>query len=486
MKRGILHFAAYAAIFTFAAPSFFTGKTALVFAEKTPSAVSQTVIDELTDKAYYVLNSAADPASGLSPEQAVAAAKAIAEQMRTLAQNDLNKNYILAKASELDGQIYLEEKGLLLEKEQWKEKNVTALVAQFNAALGQARPSFAALGNIERQIALIAPAKGTEATASIKKRAAVLARDVPTSLETLLKDGKLDSARTELVYCQVNGADLGFSEPAYAALEAKVAAKATLEDERSLIANSLDRFRTTLAAGDLADASKERQFAGGKIAALRTRMVPHEWDRFNKDFELLDSKLRHREDSLCAVALSRLRASGPSAASAFLDTLTLRGVSPERIGRIDHQILEAVVAQKKLESPDSGIVPAAPDSAGGANALSDILAAARKAAAEKSDSLSCAQTERGRSTQVDEVRKDRLRVAYTLWKLRDEKKQTTEKQLALQELVDIYTSLELHKPADAYQHFSKSRDFLQKNLPAEDFVKVTATVQRQYDAKGKL
>jgi hypothetical protein len=456
-------------------------------ADKAPTYIGQDIIDGLVDKAYFVLNSADDPSSGFTLERAIAAAKEIAAKLRTIAHSDANKKYILGKVNELEGQIYLEEKGLLLEKDQWKQKTALALIPQFNSALGQTRPCFAELRSMALRLESLDAQKAAEAAASIAKRAAALAREVPASIDAALRVNNSDSARVEIAYCQVNGAALGLSPAACAALEAKVAARTNADDERAFVAKSLDRCRAALSIGNLADARKERLFSGGKLASLRTRLVPHEWNRLNKDYELLDSKLDRKEDSLCAVARARLREGGPSAAADFLDTMARRGVSPERIGSTDHLILEAAVAQKKRESPTSaGIVPTANDTAGGgSNALDDLLTAARKAAAEKNDSLSANKAQRGRSTQVDEVRKDRLRVAYTLWKIREEQKQTTEQQCAFQELVDIYTSLELRKPADAYRHFSKAKDFLKKNLPPGDFVKITAAVQRQCEGQGK-
>jgi hypothetical protein len=465
--------------------------TFLVFqvyaAEKTTTYVAQDVIDGMVDKAYFILNSADDPSSGYTQERAVASAKAVAEQLRGMAQNDANRKYILGKVNELEGQIYLEEKGLLLEKERYKQKNALALIPQFNSALAGPRPGFAELQGIERRLQDLDPHKADEAAASIAQRTSALAREVPAAIEAALAAGRIDDARGDVAYCQLNATFLGLSGATCAALEAKVSARSNAADEREFVQKALERFRMNLTKGNLAEARKERLFSEGKLPSLRKRIVPYEWNRLNKEYQLLAGKLDKREDSLCTVARARLHEKGPSAAAAFLDTMMLRGVAPERIGKTDRLILEAVVEEKKSEHTASPVVvPVVSDSAKGPNALDDLVAAARKAAAEKNDSLSSEKTERVRNTQVEEVRRDRLRVAYTLWKMREEQKQTTEKQQALQELVDIYTSIELHKPAEAIQLFVKARDFLKKNLPPEDFAKIAATVERQGgDKAGK-
>jgi hypothetical protein len=89
----------------------------------------------------------------MTQEEAVASAKRIAVKLRKLAEYDQNRKYILFKTGELENQIYLEEEGLLLEKEQYRQKSANDLIPLFNAELGKQRPDFKNLWSIQKQMA---------------------------------------------------------------------------------------------------------------------------------------------------------------------------------------------------------------------------------------------------------------------------------------------------------------------------------------------
>jgi tryptophan 2,3-dioxygenase len=74
--------------------------------------------------------------------------------------------------------------------------------------------------------------------------------------------------------------------------------------------------------------------------------------------------------------------------------------------------------------------------------LDDLMAAARKRAQEKKDSQATGKKDLGRTTQIEEVRKDRLRVAFELTADAEQDAKKTDSSAALQELVEIYTSIE--------------------------------------------
>ena len=444
------------------------------------SSLTQSAIDSLVDRAYYILTSVDDPGSGMTREKAIAAAKIITSQLRGIAEGDPNHGYILGKAKELEAQIYLEEKGLLLEKDQFRQKNLNDLIAAFNKELGKRRPSLLQLWSYKGQIAALDQRTGDEVDRSVKKRALALCAEVPVALQTALEKGLVDSARSELVYCEVNREYLGFSIARYAALEAKVAAHMNDEDERTLVIKSLDGLKNALAKGDLVTARREDAFIKRRIRSLRSRLIPHEWSRLNGEYELYSRKFHAREDSLVNSALSALKKTGPEAAEQQLDAMKTAGVSPERIGEVDRAILETVIRQKHLEPDKNSSIAIMPDdSDAGCFALSDMLARAKKRAAEKRDSAAAAQISLARATQVEEVRKERLRIAYVLQELRNKEKKLTEKERALAELVDIYTFLELQKSKDAYQKLIYVKTLLQNNIPLEDYEKVTAAVERE-------
>jgi hypothetical protein len=451
--------------------------------EKKVTYIAQTLIDSQIDKAFYLLNSASDPASGMTMEQAIAGAKDIATKLRAVAANDANQKYILWKVSELEGQIYLEEQGLTLEREQYRQKSLNDQIAQFNAELGKNRPSFKDLWAMHGRMAATDKNTAIDVENSIKKRAFALAKEVPFFMEAALEKGNIANAQADLVYCQANRDCLGLSPARYAALEAKVAARTNAEDQRRLVTSSLDRMRAALAANKLGDANRENSFLRQNIGPLRSRMVSYEWNRLNKEYELLSSKLTRKEDSCVAAVTATLRSRGPSAAAAKLDTMRSRGVSQEKVSMADHKILETVIALKQQERGTPAVAEAGDDSAAADNVVDELVAAAKKKAKEKNDSLAALTAERSGVTQIEQVRRERLRVALDLQKMRMEEKRTSDKQRALQELVAIYTSIELHRPQDAYQQFSKSKNLLKKNIPSEDFKKVAMTVEQEAKKK---
>jgi hypothetical protein len=145
------------------------------YAAKKLTYCSQDRIDSLVDRAYYTLSSVDDPASGINRSKAIALAREIAARLRAIAANDANRNYIIGKVSELEGQIYLEEKGLLLEKKLWQQKTINDYVRMFNKELGKKKPSFKLLWSYHAQMAAIDRRQGSEVERSIKKRALALA-----------------------------------------------------------------------------------------------------------------------------------------------------------------------------------------------------------------------------------------------------------------------------------------------------------------------
>jgi hypothetical protein len=451
------------------------------------TSLSQSVIDSLLDRAYYILTSVDDPGSGMTREMAIASAKGISERLRALAEEDVNRGYIIGKARELESQIYLEEKGLLLEKDRFKQKSINDLIASFNAELGKRRPALLQLYAYRNQMTSLDARAGTDVDRSLKKRAASLGVEVPAALQAALEKGVIDSARSELVYCEVNREYLGISAARYAALEAKLAGRMSDEGERALVIKSLDGLKQALEKGDLGAAGRENAFIERRLRPLRSRLLPYEWKGLNDECALFSRKFHAKEDSLVNTALSALKKNGPADAEQRLEALKAAGISPERIGEVDRAILETVIRQKRLEPvKDLSLTIREDDSAATGFALGDMVALAKKRAAEKKDSVKAAEDALARSTQVEEVRKERLRTAYALRELREKDKQVTEKEQALQDLVDIYTFLELQKSKDAYQKLIYVKTLLKNNIPLEDYEKVTAAVEREYEkAKAK-
>ena len=70
-------------------------------------------------------------------EDAISSAKQTAARLKSIARGNPNEKYILWKVGELESQIYLEESGMLLEKNQRRQKQVNDLVGPFNTEIGK-------------------------------------------------------------------------------------------------------------------------------------------------------------------------------------------------------------------------------------------------------------------------------------------------------------------------------------------------------------
>ena len=126
--------------------------------------VPKIVIDTLVEQAFVGLNIAADgmPGEDRRREEAIAEAKKIANRLRLEAQGDPNERYILWKTGELEGQILLEERDLILRQLEKKQKESNAVVSVFNRELGKKRPDFMVLKKAIDDMDRIDPRKARE------------------------------------------------------------------------------------------------------------------------------------------------------------------------------------------------------------------------------------------------------------------------------------------------------------------------------------
>ena len=164
--------------------------------QKGEAYISQTAIDTLVQKAYYILNSTEEISrAALSKEEAIGQAKKIVQKLKGIAEGDRNKKYILWKTGELESQIYLEENGLLLEKGQKRQKAVNDIISRFNEELAKKRPDFSQLGQLCRQMKPLSASKAKELSASFDDRRKNIGREVVSSIDQAVDRGDFDKAR---------------------------------------------------------------------------------------------------------------------------------------------------------------------------------------------------------------------------------------------------------------------------------------------------
>ena len=168
--------------------------------------VSKTVIDTLIQQAFVNLNATIDgmPGSDFRHLQAVSEAKKTAAKLRAAAQGDPNERYILWKTGELESQILLEERDLLLQQLDKRQKEKNAIIAIFNRELGKKRPEFAVLKKSIDNMKVIDPAKTGEMQRSFDQRDVNISREIVYKLEKALQAGDPVKMQGEFDYCKKN------------------------------------------------------------------------------------------------------------------------------------------------------------------------------------------------------------------------------------------------------------------------------------------
>lgn len=451
--------------------------------------ISQTYIDTTIQRAYYNINAATDvPGMGPKMEDAIAYAKKVIARLKSIAKDNPNEKYIVWKVGELESQVYLEESGLLVEKQNKKQKIVNDLVNDFNTELGKRRPNFVQLTKTFGQVSTIDASTASDMGVSLSSRKKGIAKEAMSSCEISLEDGNFDRARQELFYLKENLEPLGIQLSQYSVLSAKVQAKITVDSDREFIVESSRKIEEFLSKNDFPDAHGALAVFKDRIEGLRGQITTREWDKYffksKKLFETLDRK----EDSLVKVNLFVLGTQGITEANDYLEaTVKKLGVTQEKIGRIDLAILERAMANKKLR--DTAVVkqlaaipqPALDDTS---TLFSDMVSAAKKKAKLKSDSIS-ALKDRGQLTQAEEVRQRNMRLLAEGQKSRVEQMQNDNREKANKEMIEIYTMIEKKNYAAAKEKYLDRQAFLARYIPSPAFTSLDSTVNARCGKKNR-
>ena len=282
------------------------------------------------DRTLYIFNSLSDPGSGISAQRAIEYGKDIAAKLREIAEYDVNKKYILWKVNELESHIYLEENGLLMEKEQWKQKNINELVKGYNVELGKKRPSFSRLASFFSQMSALDQSSAKQMEKSIKSRANALAGEVPHELEEALQSKSYETAREDIAWCESNREYLKISTSRIAELQAKVFTDISLDRERVILKGDFDSLEASLLKNLLPEGRNRAALIKNRLDGLKNRMMALEWSRLNNEQLRFSGKIGNKEDSLVNKDIGLLKSEGIVAAEMFFDTLRATGVSEEK------------------------------------------------------------------------------------------------------------------------------------------------------------
>jgi hypothetical protein len=450
------------------------------FAAEGNAYISQTYIDTLIQQAYYSLN-ATEEVSRAAPRKdaAIAEAKRIVAKLKKIAEGDRNRKYILWKVGELESQIYLEEKGLLLEKDQKRRMEVNELISPFNKELSQSRPDFTALDYLYTRMKDLDAAKAGELEYSIRDRRKGLSREIVAAIDLCIEKGDFDRAREDLAYCKNNQAFLDVSLTRYSTLSAKVQAHVSVDNEKTFIIANLTKADIACGHNDLNAARAIMKTIDVRLDGIKGVLYQREWDKLYFGSKKIGRTIEHKEDSLVSLNLSLLKNQGVGAATEFSDSILKKwDVAPEKIGKVNYAILEVAVAQKKKDDYQNKDVEALIDNQQDSGSMmDDILVAAKTKAKAKADSVRMAKEGNKHLTSVEKVRLDNMRLAEQGKDRREQQRIKENQDKAQHLLVEMYTLLEKGERKKAEDEFKDKRGFFKEYLAADAYKKLDTTIK---------
>ncbi|NLP04032.1 MAG: hypothetical protein GX089_16175 [Fibrobacter sp.] len=449
---------------------FFSPGKNQTFAAPNKKYLSKGFIDGSIGRAFYVLTEAASVAGvGFRQREAIAEAKKIARNLRELAKGDPNERYVIWKVGELEAQIYLEERDLVLQQMQKGQQDVNQLIVRFNAEVGKSRPDFATLKRIHTLMSRLDVSKANEVASSFNKRYRAISKEVLYSIEKNLANRNLEKAQEELGYCLRNRSYLAISESQYSSIETRVVGLTFAAAEKPFIKAEVDSAFKCISANRISEARNLISSAKIRFSNIKANLSASEASQFSGLIDRVSGRMGTREDSLVRVNLNILRSKGVKDADKYMRTvLKPCGVSRDKVALVDEAILSISSPDNTKMSEEIGQLASHESSQG--VAFDDMLNTAKKKAQEKLDSIAAVEQARMRREQIKKARQDSILLEKRLALQRDENR-------AFQISVEIYDLLDKNKTRAAKSRFNKEKAFLAKFLTKDAYEILEITIE---------
>jgi len=431
--------------------------------EKKTSYLSQTYVDTMVQRAIYIINDAATVAGvGFRRKESLEEAKQIARALKARAKGDPNERYVKWKVGELELQIYLEEKDLVLQQMQKGISSSNQLILQFNKEVGKQRPDFALLHSIHVRMTELNPSKANEIASSFNKRHRQISREAVFAIEKSLMIGDENKVKNELDYCMANNRYLGIGESKIDQLNRRYEGLITARETIPKIDAEAEQARQILPLCRPGEVRKHLDYANGMLADIKNDLPQQEYGAMAQRLRGLSNTLAAQEDSLVRVNLAILNTKGVQAANDYLQkVMRAKGVSVERTSYVDQTILGiATPDDLKTASEISAVAESNEQEAGVFDAMRST---AKKKAQVRIDSI--LSEERKKTAYLEQLRQDSIRNAMQAALTR-----------ASQVSIDIFTMLEQNRVNDALKRFTSEREYLRRNLPADSYSMLEATL----------
>jgi hypothetical protein len=463
---------------------------AACYASNKKEYLSQTTIDTLIQQAFVNINASTGtdvPDADARHRQAVLDAKETVAKLKVMAKGDPNEKYVLWKVNELEYQVFLEERDMVLKNTQKGKKEENLLIAEFNKELGKKRPDFIALSMICRDMNAIDRLKENEMKRSMDQRSESITRDVVATIEKALVIGDQKVSQNEYDYCGKNRTMLKISTEKFSSIAMKISAQNEAIKEKGPIDQELSISGPFLSHNKIGIVRKSIADLQGRLYRITPDLPIKDRTAYTVKINSLISAVNRKEDSLVAFCRSVLKTKGQDAALDYLEhVLRPCGVSEEKIGQTDTQILHKNGPDKN--NGDTAVdrqleAAAAPENNNNGINLADVRLMAKKKTQQRADSLRAVEEEKARIHRMEQVHADSIKQAaekqaHEAALLEDEKKANN---LAM----DIYTLIGGNKSAEAQKKFTSARKNLGKYLSKESYSQLQAMVFQSYETSGR-
>jgi len=446
--------------------------------------VPKIVIDTLIQQAFVQLNAVTDgmPGSDAHRDQAIAAAKKVVSHLKNTAIGDPNERYILWKTGELESQIFLEERDIVLKQLEKRQKESNAVIAVFNAELGKKRPDFTVLKQAMDNMNRIDNKKAPELRRSFDQRSANISREVVYTLEKALLRSDPTIMQAEFEYCRKNRAFLQLTPEAYNRFETRIRAQSEAIKQSPVIDEQLAGVESCLARKAFGGVRAGLAEIHGILARIETDLPPATADRFLSKIKKYTAAANRLEDSLTSLTYAICAKNGENAALDYLErTLRPMGVSETKLGETSMSLMR--IAASRTKTGDTALdkeLKALALQQGGDDNFTELRAAAKKKAQLRADSVFAVEEEKIRRHRREQDRVDSIAQAE------GDRAQTVvraEKEKADRVTIEIYTLIEENKSDAAYRRFLAVQKPLEKYLVNDAFVLLTTTVLQSYVAQ---
>jgi uncharacterized protein (UPF0335 family) len=467
--------------------------TALLFrsapARENRKYIHKTTVDTLIQQAFYTLNAVSGdmPGADFRREQALADAKKVAAKLRAMAKGDPNEKYVIWKTGELESQIFLEERDIVLKKLEKSQKERNAIIDVYNKEVGKARPDFIVLQKTVEDMRPWDAAKTEEMLSSMDQRRYNISREVIYKLEKAMIMGDMDKTQREFDYCKKNRSLLVIPADKYDRFEERIRSlgdaiklKPAVDEQFALSEDYL--FNTMLG-----DAGKCLREIEGMLARIERDLPPRDREDFTARAKRLSSAINRKEDSLIAITYAILAEKGENAALDHVErVLKPCGVSGPKIGRTHTSIMNVATARGRPEDTTMNreIKELSRESDQSGIDFTLVRSAAKKKAQDRADSVRLAEESRLHLLQIEQARADSVRQAA---ERRAAQAFAENQEKANGVSVQIYTLLEENRIKEACSRFISEKKILEQFLYKDAFFLLESTITQAIEggAQGK-